>query len=81
MAALDVVVQGTMDSVNAYAVVGPTNRQPPRFRSLAIAVDSSDDVMADSVRESHREGWASSLGSHLPKNAASEPNSSAILLA
>ena len=37
-----------IDCMNAYTVVGPTNRQPRRLRSLASAFDSSVVVNADS---------------------------------
>ena len=32
--------------MNAYTVVGPTNRKPRRFRSFDIATDSGDVLIA-----------------------------------
>ena len=50
-----------IDCMNAYTVVGPTNFQPRRFRSLASAFDSSVVVNADSsarVKARPRDGGA-----------------------
>ncbi len=40
--------------MKAYAVVGPTNRQPRRFRSLAKAVDSAVSASSASAARSNR---------------------------
>ena len=60
--------------MNAYTVVGPTNRQPRRFRSFAIATDSA--VCAGISPRMHGPRRARRAGSNRHTYAASEPSDS-----